>query len=139
MIVVRTEEIRLSRPVRLLHPRFPCYVVPRADHRFMIGATMIESDHRGPVTVRSAVELLGAAFALHPAFGEAEIVELGSDVRPAFPDNLPRIVTHGRTAWFNGLFRHGFLLSPAFARKAADTILETKEDKDDDYGQRRTA
>ena len=57
----------------------------------MIGATMIESAERGAVTVRSAIEMLSAAYALHPAFGEAEIVEMSADVRPAFPDNEPRI------------------------------------------------
>ena len=74
MLILRTPDISLSRPVRLLHPRFPLYAVPRADHRFMIGATMIESQSAGPVTARSMMELLGAAYALHPAFGEAEIV-----------------------------------------------------------------
>lgn len=123
MIVVRAPDIRLSRPVRLLHPRIPLYIVPRDDHGFMIGATMVESEHRGPMTVRSAIELLSAAFALHPAFGEAEILEFGADVRPAFPDNLPRVVGRGRTVYLNGLYRHGFLLSPAFARQAADLVM----------------
>ena len=36
---------------------------------FMIGATMIESAERGAVSVRSAIELLSAAYALHPALG----------------------------------------------------------------------
>lgn len=123
MLVLRTEEISLSRPVRLLHPRIPLYVVPRADGHFMIGATMIESDDRRQVSARSAIELLSAAYALHPAFAEAEIVELCADVRPAFPDNLPRIVEDGRTLRFNGLFRHGFLLSPALAGQVADRLL----------------
>lgn len=124
MIVVRTRDISLSRPVRLLHPRFPVYVVPRADGLFMIGATMIESESRGAVSARSVVELLNAAYALHPAFGEAEIVELGADVRPAFPDNLPRLIRRGRTLYINGLYRHGFLLAPAMARLAAQAIFD---------------
>ncbi len=123
MIVVRAPEVKLSRPVRLLHPRIPLYVVPRADHRFMIGATMIESDHRGPMTVRSAIELLNAAFAVHPAFAEAEILEFGADARPAFPDNLPNVIAKGEIIYLNGLYRHGFLLSPAFAERAADHVF----------------
>ena len=43
------------------------------------------------VTVRSALELLSAAFALHPGFAEAEVTELCAGLRPAFPDNLPRL------------------------------------------------
>lgn len=119
MAVLRAPDIRLTRPVRLLHPRFPLYVVPRADGHFMLGATQIESDDRRR-RVRSVLELLSAAYALHPAFGEAELVEIGADARPAFPDNLPRLIRRGETIHANGLFRHGFLLAPALARMAVD-------------------
>jgi glycine oxidase len=142
MIVVRSADVRLSRPVRLLHPRFPLYIVPRADGLFMIGATMIESEQRGPVTVRSAVDLLNAAFTLHPAFGEAEIVELGADLRPAFPDNLPQVRREGRILRANGLFRHGFLLAPWLARQVADAALATHIETETDHAdlpQRRRA
>ncbi len=119
MAVLRAPEIRLDRPVRLLHPRIPIYVVPRGDGLFMLGATQIESDDRRP-RVRSVLELLSAAYALHPAFAEAELVEIGVDARPAFPDNLPRLRRIGGTIHVNGLFRHGFLLAPALARMAVD-------------------
>jgi glycine oxidase len=124
MVIVRSRDVQLSRPVRMLHPRLPLYVVPRADGLFMIGATMIESEQRGPVSVRSAVELMNAAFALHPAFGEAEIVELGADLRPAFPDNLPQVRRDGRIIRANGLYRHGFLLAPWLAREVAREVAD---------------
>lgn len=124
MLVLRSEEIALSRPVRMLHPRRPVYVVPRGEGLFMVGATMIENEERARVTARSVVELVNSAFAIHPAFAEAEIVETGSDVRPAFPDNLPRLIKRGRTLYINGLYRHGFLLAPALARRAAHVILD---------------
>jgi glycine oxidase len=127
MLLVRTREIALNRPVRLLHPRIPLYVVPRADGLFMIGATMLESADRGGVSVRSAIELLSAAYALHPAFGEAEIVEMRADVRPAFPDNEPRIVERGGQIYVNGFYRHGFLLAPAFAEMAAEMAVSRRE------------
>ncbi|OBQ84479.1 MULTISPECIES: glycine oxidase ThiO [unclassified Mesorhizobium] len=123
MLILRTHEISLARPVRLLHPRVSVYVVPRAENLFMVGATMIECDAEGPITARSTMELLGAAYALHPAFGEAELVETGVGVRPAFVDNLPRVERDGRNIRINGLYRHGFLLAPAMARQAADLIL----------------
>jgi len=123
MLILHTSDVSLSRPVRLVHPRFPVYVVPREDHMFMVGATMIESDSRGPITARSMMELLNAAYSLHPAFGEAEIVETGAGVRPAYPDNLPRVIAEGNTITINGLYRHGFLLAPAMAVQAADMIL----------------
>lgn len=138
MLYLETGEISLSRPVRLLHPRHPLYVVPRGGGRFMVGATMIESDDGGPVTARSVMELTNTAYALHPAFGEARIVELGAGVRPAFDDNMPRVVAErerlpqGTDLAVAGMYRHGFLLAPALARQAADMaarrLLENKGD-----------
>lgn len=118
-LVIATGEIALSRPIRLLHPRLSSYVVPWGDGRFLVGATVIESEDDRDMTVRSALELLGLAYALHPAFGEAEIVEMTAGVRPAFADNVPRVLAgdgrDGRIIRVNGAFRHGFLLAPVMA------------------------
>lgn len=122
MAVIRTRELTLSRPVRLLHPRFPIYVVPWGEGVFMVGATVLEREDAGPVTLRSALELLGTAYALHPAFGEAEILELSAGVRPAFPDNVPKLVARGRHLYVNGMYRHGYLVAPVLARLAAEWI-----------------
>jgi glycine oxidase len=94
----------------------------------MVGATMIESDSCGPITARSMMELLNTAYSLHPAFAEAEIVETGTGMRPAYPDNLPRVITEGNTISINGLYRHGFLLAPAMAVQAADMIFEKRSE-----------
>lgn len=123
MLLLRLPELRLARPVRVLHPRLPLYVVPRPDGLFMVGATMIESDQGSRISARSMLELLSAAYALHPAFGEAEIVEIGTGVRAAFPDNLPQLRRAGGVLYVNGLYRHGFLLAPALARRAAEVLL----------------
>lgn len=120
MLLIRSRDINLSRPVRLLHPRIPLYIVPRGDGVHMVGATMVESDQRGHISVRSTLEMLSAAYALHPAFGEAEILETGVDARPAFANNLPRVERRGKTIFINGLYRHGFLLSPVTARMAVE-------------------
>ena len=142
MLVIETDEITLSRPIRLLHPRIPFYIVPWADNRFMLGATLVESGDRGPATVRSALDLLGLAYTLHPAFGEARIVSFGADVRPSFPDNSPKIVIRGRHILVNGLYRHGFLLAPSLAALVAHYIRDgtTREDVFvEDRGERPTA
>ena len=127
MLHLETGEIRLSRPVRLLHPRHPIYIVPREAGRFMVGATMIESGDDGPVTARSLMELLNAAYALHPAFGEARLMETGAGVRPAYPDNFPRVSEDGDTIHVNGLYRHGFLLAPAMAGEVARLLLQQRQ------------
>ena len=107
MILIETAEVQLARPVRLIHPRWPLDAIPREDNHFMLGATSIEAEDTG-VSVRSALELLGAAYAVHPAFAEARIVEFGSGLRPAYPDNLPRIAVDEDRIAVNGLYRHGF-------------------------------
>ena len=131
MLILKCDDVSLSRPVRLLHPRIPLYVVPRGSGIFMLGATMIESSASAHPTARAMLELLSAAYALNPAFGEAEVLEIGVDSRPAFADNLPRIRKQGNIIRANGLYRHGFLLSPALARMVADVI--TKDEQPEFY------
>lgn len=127
MLLLRCPDVELHRPVRMLHPRIPIYIVPRADHVFMVGATMIESENAGGMTVRSMTELLNAVWVLHPGFGEAEILEMGTGLRPSYPDNMPLVVRDGRHIYVNGMYRHGFLLSPARAREAADMIFGAQD------------
>lgn len=123
MLILHSAEIQLQRSLRLLHPRIPLYIVPRADGHFMVGATMIENAERDRISARSMLELLGGAYALSPLFAEAEIVEIGVDVRPAFVDNLPRLKREGKVLRVNGLYRHGFLLGPALAQHAVQAAL----------------
>ncbi|MGH8142057.1 MAG: glycine oxidase ThiO [Steroidobacteraceae bacterium] len=142
MLLLRSRELKLQRPVRLLHPRQPLYVVPRGDGVYMVGATMIENDGTGAVTARSVLELLTAAYALHPAFGEAQVLELGAQARPAFADNLPRIRRVGASLHVNGLYRHGFLLAPALAVRVAQVLLNGRyypELMHENHAQRRLA
>ncbi len=112
-------EVALSRPVRLLHPRYRLYLVPRRDDIYVLGATQIESGDRGPVTVRSQLELLSAAWSLHPGFAEARVIHSAANCRPALDDNLPLIDERPGLTRINGLFRHGYLLAPALAERAA--------------------
>jgi len=123
MLLLRCPDITFSRPIRLLHPRMPVYIVPRRNHVFMVGATMIESEDERGMTLRSMSDLLNAAYTLHPAFAEAEILETGVGLRPSFPDNIPRAWKEGRVVHVNGMYRHGFLLSPARAKAASALIF----------------
>ncbi|CCB63963.1 FAD-dependent oxidoreductase [Hyphomicrobium sp. MC1] len=118
-VLIATPDVSLARPVRLLHPRQPIYIVPQGDGRFVVGASVVEREDDGPMTLKSALDLLGSAYALHPAFGEASVLEMGAGIRPSFPDNVPRIVVEdgGKVIRVNGAYRHGFLLAPALARE----------------------
>jgi glycine oxidase len=121
-LVIETRDVALNRPVRMLHPRIPFYIVPWPCQRFMVGATVIESEDSGAATLRSLLDLMSAAYALDPAFGEARVLRIDAGVRPAFPDNLPRVIVRGRRIFVNGLYRHGFLLSPILSRATANYI-----------------
>lgn len=121
-IRLHAPEVDVTRPVRLMHPRYHLYVAPRPGRHYVVGATQLESESIQATTVRSALELLSAAFALHPGFAEAEITELCAGLRPAYPDNLPRVEWHRGVLRVNGLYRHGFLIAPAVAQLAIEEI-----------------
>ena len=109
--------VNISRPIRLMHPRYQLYIAPKGKGFYVVGATEIESDDISSMTVRSAMELLSAAYSVHPGFAEANIRQHISQCRPAFSDNQPKISVvstdnHSRLIQVNGLFRHGFLIAP---------------------------
>ena len=138
MLLVRTHEVRLSRPVRLLHPRIPLYVVPRADGLFMIGATMIESAEKGGVTRalgdRTAERRLRAASGLRRGRDRRDERRRapGLPRQRAAPDRAPT----GRL-YLNGAYRHGWLLAPDLAAEAAEAGVEqTAQDLPNEPGQR---
>ena len=112
----------LTRPVRLLHPRHRVYLVPRPDDIVFVGASEIESDDRSPVSLRSAVELLSAAHSVMPALAEARVLRLDRNLRPALPDNEPRIERAPGLLRVNGLFRHGWLIAPALVEDALEAL-----------------
>ncbi|MEW6477988.1 MAG: FAD-dependent oxidoreductase [Pseudomonadota bacterium] len=110
--------VPLQRPVRLLHPRHRVYIVPRPGDHIVIGASEIESEDRSPVSLRSAVELMAAAQSVISELAEARIVHLETNLRPALPDNEPRIEQADGLLRINGLYRHGWLLAPALVEDA---------------------
>lgn len=122
IVGVHSAEIVLSRPVRVLHPRYAIYVVPRPNQNFLIGATSIESEDYSSITVISTLELLSAVFSLNPAFASATIVETRVNCRPALPDNLPMIRVSSGLIEVNGLYRHGFLVAPKMVAMIIDHI-----------------
>lgn len=128
---VEAPEVSLRRPIRFRHPRYPVYIVPRRDHRYVIGATAIESGDTGPVTVRSVLELLSAAYTVHPGFGEARVLEMTAALRPAFADNLPRARLRPGLLRVNGLFRNGFLCAPRVAELAVECLENERPPADE--------
>jgi len=127
VIRVHAPDVALSRPTRLLHPRYPLYIAPKPGGVFVVGATEIESADMSPASVRSTLELLSAAYAVHSGFGEARILEIATHCRPTLPDHLPALRWSApRVLQVNGLYRHGFLIAPALLDMALE-LLATGE------------
>lgn len=119
IVRLHAPEIELRHMLRLLHPRCPVYIVPRADGNLVVGATSIESDDRSPASVRGVLELLTSAYSVLPELAEAHILEFNTQVRPALPDNLPSLHfdRERKVLHINGLYRHGFLLTPTIVEE----------------------
>ncbi len=116
--------VELQRPVRLMHPRYQLYVAPRPNHQFVVGATELESEDTGPVTLRSMLELGSALYSLHPAFGEARVQRLSAALRPALDNDQPACLLRDGVWHLNGLYRHGYLCTPALVETLTETIME---------------
>lgn len=121
---VRAPEVNLTRPIRLMHPRYPIYIAPKPNHEYVIGATEIESEDDKQPTLRSAMELLSAAYTVHKGFAEAEILSIQSGLRPTLADNEPRIFLDTNLIQVNGLYRHGYLLAPYVVQQVLLLIAE---------------
>ncbi|MBO9490356.1 glycine oxidase ThiO [Endozoicomonas sp. G2_1] len=133
LIHLHAPEVKLKRSIRLTHPRYQIYIAPKADNRYIIGATEIESDSLAPVTVRSSLELLSAAYSVHSGFAEANIIDQISQCRPAFSDNQPRINHQPGLVQVNGLFRHGFMLAPVILEHALAVINQDSSEQNIRY------
>ncbi len=114
VIRLHAPEVHITRPVRLVHPRYPLYIAPKQDQVYVIGATEIETDDISGASVRSTLELLSAAYSLHSGFAEARILEINTQLRPTLKNNMPAIRRlSDKCLQINGLYRHGFLIAPA--------------------------
>ena len=127
VLTVECRGVSLQRPVRLMHPRYQLYVAPRPNHQFVVGATELESEDTGPVTLRSMLELGSALHSLHPAFGEARVLRLASALRPALDDHRPAILQRDGVWHINGLYRHGYLCAPALVDALTQQLLGSRQ------------
>lgn len=141
---VSAPEVNLSRPIRLMHPRYKLYISPKPDSVYVVGATEIESESEAPVTVRSQLELLSALYSLHRGFAEAKLLGSYARCRPALPDNMPKVLRSPGLLRINGLYRHGYLLGPSLLDAALQALdggehpwIETSDEIDTGQRQQR--
>lgn len=130
---VETREIQLQHAVRLMHPRYKLYIVPKPNHQFIIGATEIESEDLSPISLQSNLELASALYTVNPAFAEARVIETDVNLRPAFSDNLPDVIENDRVIQVNGLYRHGYLLAPVVTQQVLSLVNENSTNANWEY------
>ena len=97
------------------------YLVPRADGRLIVGATVEERGFDTVVTAGGVHELLREAYRVLPDIAEMELVDSMASLRPGTPDNLP-LVGPGAIEGLvlaTGHYRNGILLAPLTAEAVA--------------------
>jgi glycine oxidase len=101
------------------------YLVPRADGRYVLGATVEERGFEEHATAGGVYELLREAHELLPGVSELQIEELCVGLRPGTPDNVP-VIGPGALAgltWATGHYRNGILLAPLTAELVLQSLL----------------
>jgi len=129
LIWVKAPEVSIKRPLRLLHPRYALYIVPRFDNHYIIGATSIEAEDYSAISVQSTLELLSACYSVHPGFAEARVVYTATQCRPAFSNNVPKIWRTPDCIRINGMYRHGYLLAPKIVASAVWHLQNTVNER----------
>jgi glycine/D-amino acid oxidase-like deaminating enzyme len=112
------------------------YIVPKADGRIVIGATVEAGSFDSNVTPAGIMHVLSHALQLVPALADLPIEETWAGLRPTTPDKGPIL---GETPWDNlflagGYWRNGVLLAPKTGHLLATLIASNNNDDDDDSG-----
>ena len=100
------------------------YIVPRADGRVIVGATVEEAGFDTSARAGAVQQLLDDAYELIPAVAEYGFEGVAVGLRPAAPDNAPLL---GATEVPNvyvatGHYRNGILLTPITADRVAELV-----------------
>jgi glycine oxidase len=101
------------------------YVVPRADGRVLVGATVEDVGFCKEVTPEAIASLHAAAIEIAPALGDLDVAEAWSGLRPFVAGEIPvigRVPERENVLVATGHYRNGILLAPITARKIADEI-----------------
>ncbi|HEY6731017.1 MAG TPA: glycine oxidase ThiO [Solirubrobacterales bacterium] len=114
-----------GRPAHHILASERVYLVPRADGRLVVGATVEEMGFDTAVTAGGVHELLREAYRLLPDVAEMELVDAIAGLRPGTPDNLP-LVGPGAIEGLvlaTGHYRNGILLAPLAAETVAELLV----------------
>ena len=118
-------ELELHHMLRLLHSRYPVYIVPRAEGQLVVGATTTESDDPSPISVRGALSFCPLPILCSPLWPKrAPRIQRASAARPAGQSARIRFDCKRNALHINGLYRHGFLLTPSIVEEVLALDLQ---------------
>jgi glycine oxidase len=116
LLLVHAPLVNIHSVIRLTHLRYPIYIVPRENNKYIIGATSHETECLKPITVESLLELLSVASHFDKGFLEANLLDQRVNLRPTFMDGSPHFYSRNGIHYINGLYRNGITISPALAK-----------------------
>ncbi len=127
-LAVESNEIHLEKTIFYDH----CYIVPKGDGRFLIGATMVEDDWNTTPSLGGIQSLIGKITPLMPSISSAKLVNTWAGLRPQSDDGKPYIGQHPEDEnifFATGHYRNGILLAPKTGMMIRDLILKRKLDE----------
>lgn len=109
------------------------YIVPKADGRIVVGATVEAGSFDPSVTPAGLMHCMTNAVHLVPALANLPMEETWAGLRPTTPDKGPIL---GGTPWNNlfiagGYWRNGVLLAPKTGQLMGDLIAGTITEEDE--------
>ncbi len=122
ILLLKTEPGTLTRIVK----HEAAYLVPRADGRILVGATMEMAGFDRRTTLSAMHFLSGALLEMTPALADAEVEQHWMGFRPGTTDGLPYlgpVPGHDTVFVAAGHYRNGVVLAPATARVMAAQLL----------------
>lgn len=101
------------------------YIVPKADGRIIVGATVEPGSFDPSVTPAGIMHILTNAIRLVPELASLPMEECWCGLRPTTPDKMPIL---GKTPWDNlfvagGYWRNGVLLAPKTGQIIGDVLM----------------
>jgi glycine oxidase len=123
ILLLKAKPGRLARIVK--HDR--AYLVPRADGRILVGATMEMAGFDRRTTLEALHFLSGALLSMAPGLADAEVERHWMGFRPGTPDGMPYL---GKAPGLMNVFvaaghyRNGVILAPATAEAMACLLMD---------------
>ena len=102
------------------------YLVPRSEHRLLVGTTAEYTGFEKMVTAKGLFSIIEGALRLSPQVSECRFLRAWAGLRPDTLDHLP-IMGYGEIenlVFATGHFRNGILLAPVTAEVTAELILK---------------